>query len=325
MNNPKVSFLIITYNQEHLVEDALRGAVSQDYDNLEIIVSDDCSSDATFEKIKAFFDNYDGPHQVVVNRNETNKGIGSNLNVAVSLSSGDLIFVSAGDDVSLPNRVSSVVRFWAEEGGRHDLIASFLYDMSYCGAVLGVIGVDDLSKYKSVDDWLSLGHPKLIGAAHTWTRSFFINYGGVPDGVVAEDMVMAFRAIANAKAVTIKIPLVNYRRGGTTGKKRRGSVADVKKSFVNKVRNTKIELLDMLKTAASCSPSPELLIYLAGLYQRECYVERIYSNSYSELQKLRLLMSSRNIKIWFRIRVFFYAVYPWLFKPFFWIKSKVVK
>ena len=47
--NPLVSFGIITYNQEQFILDTLKGAVSQEYDNMEIIVSDDNSTDKTFE------------------------------------------------------------------------------------------------------------------------------------------------------------------------------------------------------------------------------------------------------------------------------------
>ena len=50
--NPLVSFGIITYNQEQFILDTLKGAVSQEYDNMEIIVSDDNSTDKTFEIVE---------------------------------------------------------------------------------------------------------------------------------------------------------------------------------------------------------------------------------------------------------------------------------
>ena len=51
-NKPLVSLVIAFYNQENFVEDAVKGALSQTYDNLEIILSDDCSTDKTFEVIR---------------------------------------------------------------------------------------------------------------------------------------------------------------------------------------------------------------------------------------------------------------------------------
>ena len=56
MNNsqclPLVSFCILTYNQEKFIEDAIKGALSQEYDNLEIIISDDGSTDRTYDIAK---------------------------------------------------------------------------------------------------------------------------------------------------------------------------------------------------------------------------------------------------------------------------------
>jgi glycosyltransferase involved in cell wall biosynthesis len=42
-NRPLVSFVLLTYNQEKYVADALRAALNQTYSPLEIIISDDCS------------------------------------------------------------------------------------------------------------------------------------------------------------------------------------------------------------------------------------------------------------------------------------------
>ena len=66
---PLVSFCIITYNQENYILDALNGAVNQDYENLEIIVSDDCSKDNTFGVIENFVKTYQGRHKIILNRN----------------------------------------------------------------------------------------------------------------------------------------------------------------------------------------------------------------------------------------------------------------
>jgi len=51
MSQLNVSFLILTYNQVDFVENALSGAFSQTYSPLEIVISDDASTDGTREKI----------------------------------------------------------------------------------------------------------------------------------------------------------------------------------------------------------------------------------------------------------------------------------
>ena len=84
MNGPKkyaVSLVLITYNQEAYVGEALAAVLAQDCEPMEIVVSDDHSTDATWEKITASLANYDGPHRIVLNRNRQNLGINLHFNV----------------------------------------------------------------------------------------------------------------------------------------------------------------------------------------------------------------------------------------------------
>lgn len=109
-DKPLASLCILFYRQEGFVEDTIKGALSQTYDNLEIILSDDCSPDKTFEKIKEFVKDYKGPHKIIINRNEINMGLVPHVNkVIFELSKGNYLFLNGGDDISLPNRVSDGV------------------------------------------------------------------------------------------------------------------------------------------------------------------------------------------------------------------------
>jgi glycosyltransferase involved in cell wall biosynthesis len=67
---PKVSVMIPTFNQERLIAGSIESALRQDYPNLEIVVSDDCSSDNTCDVVKQYL--ADG--RLVYFRNETNLG-----------------------------------------------------------------------------------------------------------------------------------------------------------------------------------------------------------------------------------------------------------
>ena len=117
MNNsqclPLVSFCILTYNQEKFIEDAIKGALSQEYDNLEIIISDDGSTDRTYDIAKNLIDNYKGPHKVILNRNNPNLGIREHCNkLLYELAKGEYILLAAGDDISAPERTKEYVNLF---------------------------------------------------------------------------------------------------------------------------------------------------------------------------------------------------------------------
>lgn len=109
-NLPLVSFCIFTYNQEKYIEDAIKGAFEQDYENLEIIISDDNSSDKTYEIAEKMVSHYKGTHKVILNRNEPNLGIREHCNkVLYELSKGEFILLAGGDDISAPKRTATYV------------------------------------------------------------------------------------------------------------------------------------------------------------------------------------------------------------------------
>lgn len=114
LNNerPLVTFALFAYNQEQYIREAIEGAFSQTYEPLEIILSDDGSTDRTFEIMQEMVAAYNGPHSVVLRRNEFNIGtVDHVLNVAKK-SKGVLIAVGAGDDISIPERIELQVDFW---------------------------------------------------------------------------------------------------------------------------------------------------------------------------------------------------------------------
>lgn len=67
---PRVSVMIPTYNQESCVARAVESALMQDYPNLEVIVSDDCSTDGT----KGLIEGYLADDRLTYYRNEKNLG-----------------------------------------------------------------------------------------------------------------------------------------------------------------------------------------------------------------------------------------------------------
>ncbi len=70
---PLVSVLLIAYNQERVIADAVRSVLAQTWQPVEIIISDDCSRDGTYAAIEATVRDYTGPHRVITRRNTVNE------------------------------------------------------------------------------------------------------------------------------------------------------------------------------------------------------------------------------------------------------------
>lgn len=216
MAPPRLSLLLLAYNQRDTVEAAVKSCLAQRGPPIEIVLSDDASVDGSFETMQAMAAAYHGPHRVRVHRSAVNLGIGAHLNKLVASSSGELLVIAAGDDESLPERCETLAATWDAADRRPDLLACPLLDMDADGATHATTGVDDLAQW-DLARWLRR-RPHVVGAGHAWTRRCFERFGGFGDGIAYEDQIMCFRAMLGGGAITLAEPLVKYRRGGISAK-----------------------------------------------------------------------------------------------------------
>lgn len=92
----KISICIPQYNRIQLLLKSLRRIEQQTYPNLEIVVSDDCSSDDTIEQITLLKKTYKYP--IILSKNEPNLGYDRNYRKSIELATGDYCFVIGNDD-----------------------------------------------------------------------------------------------------------------------------------------------------------------------------------------------------------------------------------
>ena len=106
MNQPLVSICIPTYNRAQKLVRAVENAIGQDYENLEIIVSDKASSDQTAQLVAEYVKQ---DPRVRYIRKDVNKGLVSNFNDSIRLASGTYRMWLADDDWLDSNFISSGV------------------------------------------------------------------------------------------------------------------------------------------------------------------------------------------------------------------------
>lgn len=104
----KISVFIVSYNQEEYIAQAIESVVQQSVKPYEIIISDDCSKDNTWNIIKQYQSQY--PTLIKAFRNDPNLGIFRNFNEATRKTSGNLITCVAGDDFIMPGYFEHVCR-----------------------------------------------------------------------------------------------------------------------------------------------------------------------------------------------------------------------
>lgn len=106
--SPLVTVAVVTYNQEAHLEDCVRSILAQDYPNFEVVVADDASTDGTAKVLERL--DRENPGKLVILRNEQNRGVTGNHNVALGACRGDYICWIGGDDLMLPGKLSAQVR-----------------------------------------------------------------------------------------------------------------------------------------------------------------------------------------------------------------------
>jgi glycosyltransferase involved in cell wall biosynthesis len=213
----RATLILLAFNQEAFIRKAALSCLAQDCEPIEIIFSDDASTDGTYAIFEQLASEYLGPHRLVVRRNTSNLGIGGHYNLLCEVSRGLLLVTAAGDDISEPHRVRRLLQAWDSQNGEPDLISSYLTRMSSDGALSDVIKVDDLSLWRSPEQWLAK-RPFVIGAGHAFTKRLHQKFGPFSSQLSFEDQVMSLRASCLGGGVTVAEPLVKYREGGVSSR-----------------------------------------------------------------------------------------------------------
>lgn len=221
MCKPKVTVALFCYNQEKFIEESIKSAFEQDYLNLKIVISDDCSTDNTYAIAKSLVDDYEGNHIVTLNQNPINLGIGKHFAYIMdNFAVGDLVVPFGGDDISKSNRVTRIVEEWANND-KPSLIAHNLEEIDEQGQFF--IG-NTTSLYKNnhskkankellLYNYMHYLNPiPYIGAAIAYNLDTYLKFGTPEVFPDFEDHLMYFRSLISNGTHYFDDVLVKYRR-----------------------------------------------------------------------------------------------------------------
>ena len=103
---PLVSVVIPTYNRARTIIRAINSVLCQTYDNVEVIVVDDCSQDDTENVIAS---EYGNNRRVMFHKLDHNSGACKARNIGVQLSHGEFVAFLDSDDEFLPDKLSKQI------------------------------------------------------------------------------------------------------------------------------------------------------------------------------------------------------------------------
>ena len=115
MDAMMISVIIPTYNREGVLMRSIESVLNQTYEDFELLVMDDCSTDSTTEMVASLED-----PRIRYHRLDKNSGQGTARNIGVGLAKGDIIAFQDSDDVWRPRKLEK------------QLAAMTLYDADIC-------------------------------------------------------------------------------------------------------------------------------------------------------------------------------------------------
>lgn len=105
-NSPLVSVIIACYNAENYIDLCISSLVNQTYNNIEIIICDDCSTDNSFQKLMSWAKK---DERIKILKNDKNLYAAYSRNRCLEKSKGEYIMIQDIDDISHLDRVKTLL------------------------------------------------------------------------------------------------------------------------------------------------------------------------------------------------------------------------
>ena len=212
---PAASVLFFAYNHEAFVEEALLSALRQETGAFELVVVDDASTDRTRAIIEEVLAR-ETPSGVTVRRlyKDQNGGLIAAVNEAMTLASGEIYMLMAGDDVSLPCRLTRSLRAFVDQPTVQIVVGEYV-KIDEAGQPYASSGGTQAPQFFSYDSSRMTriyGDSSPFGAAAAYRRRLFDIFGPMGQGAHGEDNCYWVRALMLGEIYQDPACFVNWRQ-----------------------------------------------------------------------------------------------------------------
>lgn len=210
--SPLVSVVIVHYNQAHLIRSTIESVAAQDYENLEIILVDDGSSDPEAVAVLNELEAHDWGHSFRLVRQQ-NRYLGAARNAGAQHAAGEYVAYVDDDDSVDPAYLRSMVTAATATGADAVTVAIHAIEADDRGQV---VPNPEETVWCFLGDAPQLGTMDNVfgGAAALYRKDVLVGAGGFFEhhGVGHEDWEMLARlSLSGARVVSVPEPLYRYR------------------------------------------------------------------------------------------------------------------
>ncbi len=200
-----ISICMATYNGSIYIERQLRSILCQIASTDEVILVDDHSTDATLGIVGAM-----GDQRIKVYRNQSNQGIVRTFERAISLASGEVIFLSDQDDIWHPEKVARFL----EAFNRHPEVTLVLSDATIIDEGDEVMAKSFLESRGGFSSglWHNIIKNKYLGCTMAFRRSLVDKILPFPKNIPMHDVWIGCVNSIYGTCAFLDIPLMGYRR-----------------------------------------------------------------------------------------------------------------
>ena len=196
---PLVSILMTVYNREIFIVEAIESVLANHYSNWELIITDDCSSDNSFEIANKYASK---DQRIRLYKNEKNLGDYPNRNRAASYANGAYIVIVDSDDRMYPESLEKWVLFMQETGCKFGV-----FNFTHASESFVLDSPTIIEHHFFEKPILNFGPVATIIENNYFKsiKGFSTNYGP------ANDMYSNLKAAIGTSVAVFPFPLVDYR------------------------------------------------------------------------------------------------------------------
>jgi len=206
--NPLVTVICLCYNHEKFIDEAVNSILAQDYDNMEIIIADDCSQDNSQAVIKRIAAQHPFIRTILNNKNVGNCKA---FNNALAQANGKYVIDFAADDVLVKNRISKQVEAFEQMGEEYGVVYTNVLDIDEYGKPIGLHQKENV-ELPSGDIYINILEKYFISPPSMMIRkAIFDELGGYDESLAYEDFDFWVRSSRKYKYYYLKEVLCHKR------------------------------------------------------------------------------------------------------------------